>query len=505
MNIALRVDAGHKIGTGHFMRCLTLADILVRRGACCVFLCRQLPPHLVQVLELHGHSLFNLPARDKETSDGDLKHAEWLDAPQSSDAADCLSVLQGRQWDWLVVDHYAIDWRWETLLRSAVRGIFVIDDLADRRHECDLLLDQNQYHDMQSRYDGKVPSFCRLLLGPRFALLREEFHRLRLSIPSRGKQVKRLLVFFGGIDEHNFTGRALAAVSGVTEIALDVDVVLGALHPQRVEIEALCQRHGYRCHLQTTQMAELMARADLAIGAGGTATWERCSVGLPTLALSTADNQVLQLADAASQGLVYTMAEGEDVQSRISLHLQALMQNPALRALISNKGMAAVDGLGGQRVAACLGVSGVKMREAERRDSDALYRWRNHPSIGIVSRSIGEIAWEDHKRWFAGVLVDPRRKLLIGELGGEPVGVVRFDLEESGQAEVSIYLIPDAVLRCRGADLLQSAEDWIIRNCANTLRLHAQVKGSNKRSNGLFMAAGYEIDSTRFLKKLREL
>jgi hypothetical protein len=252
-------------------------------------------------------------------------------------------------------------------------------------------------------------------------------------------------------------------------------------------------------------MAELMASADLAIGAGGTATWERCSLGLPTLALSTADNQTRQLADAASQGLVYTLLEGEDLQADLTLHLKALQQNPALRALISNQGMAAVDGLGVQRLAAHMRCTGILMRVAQLQDSAALYRWRNHPSIRAVSRNTEEIAWEDHCRWFTSVLADPRRQLLIGEQDGAPAGVVRFDLEEGGGAEVSIYLVPDATSRCRGSDLLQSAESWIIRHCADVHWLHAQVKGSNKRSNGLFMAAGYDIDNTRYSKKLHEL
>lgn len=505
MNIVLRVDAGQKMGTGHFMRCLTLADTLAQRGARCVFLCRQLPPHLEQLLERNGHALRSLPARENDTPDTELAHANWLGTTQVTDAEDSLEALLGQTWDWLIVDHYALDWHWETRLRPTVRRILVIDDLADRRHECDLLLDQNVYQDMLSRYDGKVPQACQLLLGPRFALLRDEFRRLRVNLSPRAEVIRRVLVFFGGVDEHNFTGQALAAVSGIAQAGVEVDVVLGALHPQRAAIETLCQHQGFHCHVQTTRMAELMASADLAIGAGGTATWERCSLGLPTLALSTADNQTRQLADAASQGLVYTLQAGEDFQADLALNLKALQQNPALRALISNQGMAAVDGLGVQRLAVRMGCTGIDMRAAEPQDSAALYRWRNHPSIRAVSRNTGEIAWEDHCSWFASVLADPCRKLLIGEQDGAPAGVVRFDLEEGGQAEVSIYLVPDATSRCRGSDLLQSAEDWIIRHCADVHWLHAQVKGSNKRSNGLFMASGYDIDNTRFSKKLHEL
>lgn len=504
MNILFRVDASERIGTGHFMRCLTLADTLAQRGAHCVFLSRQLPVHLEQLLQRQGHVLRRLPVRKADTCDTDLAHASWLGTGQADDAVDSLAASLGQSWDWLVVDHYALDWRWETPLRQVARRILVIDDLADRRHDCDLLLDQNQYHDMRVRYADKVPQACRLLLGSRFALLREEFRRLRENLPPRRAEVQRILVFFGGVDACNFTGQALTALIEIAQEGLEVDVVLGAQHPQRAAIESLCQTQGYRCHVQTSRMAELMASADLAIGAGGTATWERCSLGLPTLVLSTADNQARQLADAAAQGLVYAPDSSADVQATLALHLQALRHNGALLQLISCAGMAAVDGWGAERLALRMGCSGVSMRLARAEDSEHLYRWRNHPSIRAVSRNSDEIAWADHSRWFAAVLADPCRKLLIGQQDGKPVGVVRFDIEGE-QAEVSIYLVPDAPVCCRGGDLLQGAEDWFVEHCREVRQLHAQVRGGNLRSNGLFIAAGYEVDNTLFSKKLHQL
>lgn len=505
MNIALRVDAGQKIGTGHFMRCLTLANTLKQRGARCIFLSRHLPQYLAQILEDQGHTLCSLPARNDGIFDTKLAHASWLETTQQADAADSLEVLRKQEWDWLVVDHYAIDATWETQLRPAVRRILVIDDLADRQHDCDLLLDQNFYRDMHTRYEQKVPKGCGLLLGPRFALLREEFRTLRSERQRPEGDAGRILVFFGGVDEHNFTGQVLSALACMPEKQIYVDVVLGALHPQRDVIQALCHLRGYNCHVQTTQMAELMLSADLAIGAGGTATWERCCLGLPTLALCTAQNQAHQLEDAARQGLVYSIELNQDIHGSLVLHIGALLENPSLRAFISGQGMSAVDGSGGLRIASRMGCTGVTMRAANSQDSAALHRWRNHASIRAVSRSVEPISWEEHCAWFNDVQANPRRKLLIGEREGEPVGVVRFDLEDSGQAEVSIYLVPDASFRCRGSDLLQSAENWISRHCTNVLWIHAHVKGTNKRSNGLFIAAGYDIENTRFLKKLHDL
>lgn len=486
------------------MRCLTLANTLSQRGAITHFISRHMPQHLLQLLTRQGHIFLALPPHDDECFKGDLKHSAWLGVTQELDARDCLTALKGKSWDWLVVDHYALDWRWEFILRSMVDKLLVIDDLADRQHDCDLLLDQNLYHDMPERYTGKVPASCQLLLGPRFALLRDEFRHMRKHLTSRHEAVQRILVFFGGIDAHDFTSKALIALADIIRPDMEVDVVVGAQHSQLASIEALCKSRRYHCHVQTSQMAELMAAADLAIGAGGMTIWERCCLGLPTLAVSTADNQFLQLADAATQGLVYVPEVTADIQATFVRHTVALLENMALRKLISAAGMAAVDGHGAQRVATYMGCTGVEVRPAQLQDSGDLHRWRNHPSIRAVSRNTTPIAWTEHSRWFNAVLSDPCKKLLIVLQKGVPVGVVRFDIK-GVKAEASIYLVPDAQSSCRGRDLLQSAEQWFAKHCPEVATLHAHVMGANIRSHRLFMGAGYIIDNTLFSKKLHKL
>lgn len=505
LNVAFRVDASEKIGTGHLMRCLALANALQQRGVRTCFFSRHMPDNLLHLIIQQGHVFQRLSALDDGAPCGERLHSSWLEVSQETDARECVGALYGKHWNWLVVDHYALDARWEGALRQIVHKILVIDDLADRQHDCDLLLDQNLYLDMSARYVGRVPERCQLLLGPRFALLRDEFRQLRESVAPRQGAVKRVMVFFGGVDAHNFTGKALdALVSMEATKGLHVDVVLGAQHAFRETIEALCLRQGYYCHVQTGRMAELMAASDLALGAGGTTTWERCCLGLPTIAVSTADNQSVQLADAATNGLVYSPNFSGDVREAFVQHLGALLENDALRQLVSSLGMIAVDGGGVQRLVARMGCTGVEVRVALPTDSEHLHRWRNHPSIRAVSRNTGLIAWEDHCRWLNVVLEDPRRKLLIGLREGESVGVVRFDIE-ADQAEVSIYLVPEARVTCRGAELLQMAEKWLVVNCPEVRVLRAHVMGANKRSNGLFMAAGYDVDNTLFSKKLHEL
>lgn len=498
--IAIRVDASSQIGTGHFMRCLTLADGLKQRGAQIRFVSRELPEHLRDMLAAKGIELILLGSNASPVSTDDLAHANWLGTSQAQDAQVTIQALSGQSWDWLIVDHYALDFRWESILRQTAKRILVIDDIADRQHDCDVLLDQNFYADMQTRYTGKVPAHCQLLLGPRYALLRDEFRQLHEQIKPRNGPVKRVLVFFGGVDADNYTGRAIEALAEIGIEGLHVDVVIGAQHPCREQIKAVCVQHGFICHIQTDKMAELMASADLAIGAGGSATWERCCLGLPTLVIGTADNQKKQIADAAEEGLLYAPM-GDDLVSAIKNHTKALLENDHLRRLISLRAIQAVDGRGVLHVIGNMGCSGIVMRVANANDSAKLFEWRNHPSIRSVSRNSGPITWNDHQKWFASVMNSNDRVLLIGMDDKDPVGVVRFDKQEE-VAEVSIYLVPDANHSGRGRNLLLSAERWIKGKRHDIKYIRASVLDGNEPSQRLFLGADYQVETTHYMKQL---
>ncbi len=483
------------------MRCLTLADALKQRGAQIRFASRHLPQHMRGMLAAKGHEFAPLESAKNNAALGELAHAPWLGVSQAQDAAGSMQALSDRNWDWLIVDHYALDFRWESMLRQTARKILVIDDIADRQHDCDILLDQNLYADMNSRYGGKVPAHCQLLLGPSYALLRDEFRQLREQIKPRNGPVKRVLVFFGGVDADNYTGRAVEALSEIDISGLHIDVVIGAQHPCGEQIKAVCVQHGFICHVQTDKMAKLMVSADLAIGAGGVATWERCCLGLPAMAICVADNQRHQIADAASEGLLYAPElEGELIPA-IRRHVSVLMENSYLRQAISRNGMRAVDGRGVLRVIGNLGCSGIEIRVARQDDSEKLFEWRNHPIIRAASRNSDIINWEDHQKWFASVLASTDKLLLIGQREGLPVGVVRFDIQ-GDEANVSIYLVPDITQSGQGRELLQSAEYWFAANRPKIKKISAYVLGGNERSQRLFLGAGYQVESISYSKRL---
>lgn len=351
MRVAIRVDASREIGTGHFVRCLTLADALAARGVHVRFVSRQLPQHLAVMLPAKGHEYAPLEPVLPGALAGDLVHSHWLGTSQNVDAQATAAALGDQTWDWLLVDHYALDARWESEVRATARKIFVIDDLADRTHDCDGLLDQNYYENLGSRYSAKVPAHCQPMLGPRFAILRDEFRSLHDRVAPRTGPVKRVLVFLGGVDADNYTGRAIDALCATGLEGLTGDVVIGAQHPQRGQIESTCQERGLTCYVQTERMAELMAFADLAIGAGGSATWERCCLGLPTLTVSLSHNQVAIAEGLDSLGAGRYVGSQEvasvSVLQKAIIHLR---YNAHELRRISEKALATVDGRGVDRV-----------------------------------------------------------------------------------------------------------------------------------------------------------
>jgi RimJ/RimL family protein N-acetyltransferase len=248
-------------------------------------------------------------------------------------------------------------------------------------------------------------------------------------------------------------------------------------------------------------MAELMADADLAIGGGGTAIWERCCLGLPTLSLCVASNQRRQIENAAAVGLLYAPSDDGDLMGVLKRHILALLENASLLKHMSTTAMRIVDGRGVVRVTSVLSVSDIEMRKASVSDSLKLFEWRNHPAIRSVSRSSGPIAWESHQLWLTTVLADKDRELLIGYIENEPVGVVRFD-KEGDAAEVSIYLVPEGGFIGQGRSLLSSAEQWLKENRFDIKRVRASVLGGNEPSKRLFLGAKYRLESTSYLKEL---
>ncbi len=491
LQIAFRTDANQEIGTGHFMRCFTLANELIEQDAEISFVSRDLPSHLQNMLIERSIKYHSLPISNDSYTLDELAHSEWLKTSQTNDANMTIELLNSVNWDWMIIDHYALDYRFEKQMRGITKHIMVIDDLADRAHDCDVLLDQNFYHDQQQRYEGKLPINCRQLLGPSHALLRQEFTKMHPLVNARTGNIGKILVFFGGVDAGNLTGTALNILIGMN-IGVDVDVVIGFQHPRKEEIIQFCKIYKFNIYVQTTDMPALMAQADLAIGSGGTSIWERCSMGLPSICIVSADNQREQIEELNNANLIIAPHQFDNTFDFLPSIIKNLISQPEILQDISSRSLKMVDGLGAVRVASALKVHRLQLRLVETKDAKNIFQWRNHPQVRENSTNHGLISWEEHSEWFNKRISNLDGPLLIGEIENKPVGVVRFDIIKSS-AEVSIYLVPDVKIKGLGGCLLEKAEMWLNFHYPNISKLHAKVLFNNEPSKRMFAKLNYSL------------
>lgn len=356
MRITFRTDASLQIGTGHVMRCLTLAKAMAAGGAECDFICREHPGNLMDFIRGQGfttHPLTLLPETGRSGSAPETAHDHWLGASRHQDAEACRPLLLKRPPDWLITDHYALESRWEQALAPHYRKLLVIDDLADRTHVCDALLDQTLGRATED-YRSLVPNRCQLLCGSSYALLRPEFAALRsYSLQRRaGAPLGELLINMGGVDKDNVTGQVLAALL-TSPLPKDcrITVVMGSTAPwlEQVRQQASELPWPNRVLVGIGNMAQLMADSDLAIGAAGTTAWERCCLGLPALMLVLADNQQKVAQSLADTGAAAVIPAGEMALQLAAWMGRLLATSGALEAM-SQAAMQVVDGDGARRI-----------------------------------------------------------------------------------------------------------------------------------------------------------
>jgi UDP-2,4-diacetamido-2,4,6-trideoxy-beta-L-altropyranose hydrolase len=489
MNVVIRADASEILGAGHVMRCLTLADAIKAKNAQVAFICQELPGHLCGLIEANGYPVHRLaPGREDHQS---IKSIDW-----QSDAAKTKAILKSidGEIEWLVVDHYGLDKKWESEVACCVNQIMVIDDLANRPHQCNILLDQNYFAVEErptQRYVGLVPEDCETLLGPKYALLRDEFPGAVGKIHQA--KTRRVLVSLGGSDSHNVTSRVISALEGVDAETLKVDVVVGQSNPLRDEIEKKCNLlANFNFHCQVSNMATLIANADLVIGAGGITTWERCCLGVPSLVITIADNQVRSTEALAKDGYVIYLGDQAGISTEnLQATINCVLNNDALRNYMGRRSQSLVDGQGAARVINTLFSKPISLRAATSEDSEKVFTWRNEPEVRRVSMNPAEIDRDSHELWFQQKLKDPDAAFLIGEAEGEPVGVLRYEMKGE-LATVSIYLAPDKRGQGFGSKILAAGKQWLQKHQPHVKTIEAQILHQNKSSWSVFQKSGYE-------------
>lgn len=475
LRVAIRADASVLLGTGHLRRCLSLARALAACGAEPVFLLRALDDVARGVL-------------------GDQPFAvHWLQGGGDGDAAQCARALSDTPPAWTVVDHYGLDQRWHDEVREQLGcRIAVIDDLADRPLGPDLLIDHNDPQAAQ-KYAGRLARQCKILAGPEFALLDPVYasaERYGFNL-----QVRSIGIFMGGTDPRGHCLIALRACREGLGFGGPIEIVCSRSSLSYQALAEECAKWpGTRLVDGLAALAEFFARHDLQIGAGGGATWERCCIGVPSIACLTAPNQLATLPRLAQLGALVWAREEGGLQASIAAGAEDLLRDPQGRRRLGETASRLVDGKGALRVAAVLAcAAGAEFtpREAAAGDENLLLEWANDPVVRANAFNPDPVLARGHAEWFKARLADPVRcRIFILEApNGIPAGQVRFEHRQEAW-EIGYSVAPAFRAIGLGVGLLRAALSAFAGR-AGECALVGRVKLDNDTSAKVFRRLGF--------------
>jgi len=506
--VAFRCDASTIIGTGHVSRCLTLADELTQDGGKCHFICRPYSSDMMDLIQQRGHTVHIMSPATRPVDKTD--HTTWLGTTLHEDAAETRSILNDIEPSRVVVDHYSIDSNWEAEAISARTPLLVIDDLANRPHVCDILLDQNlgrAAHD----YLPLTPAGTTLLAGPEYALLRPEFSIFRNESLARRRnpELKHIVVSLGGANPNGVTQDVVSALSNLSSrYALRLTVIMGVSAPGYDAVLHAAQS----AHIPVNvikgcdNMAQRLVAADLVIGAAGGSAWERACLGAPALHLILAENQASAARTMQEMGVSKLVGDVRENRwsERLVEEIQEISSHDLAR--LSATSSKICDGLGAKRVAELISNSRWHTHKATLEDAEMIYRWRNDAGATRFYRNPETPIYRSHLAWMQGALRDASKTLLMVTLDGVPVGHVRFDVcrQNSECATIGICIDPDR----RGLGLGPRVLSEGLKAAAPSFReIVAEVHLENAASIHLFSRAGFlsEREDSHFLQMRRHL
>jgi UDP-2,4-diacetamido-2,4,6-trideoxy-beta-L-altropyranose hydrolase len=506
--VVFRVDGSYAIGLGHVKRCLALAHALRELGARVVFVSRPLDAAFDSLWASSDVPLLRLPKVDTSneshpTMPDDSLHTNWLGVDWRQDARETIECLRNIRADWLVVDHYALDARWHEFVKQALGvKLLAIDDLANRKLAADVLVDQNWAQDYSKKYATYLSRNTRRLLGPRYALLSKAYRDAPRNMLNQ--TVKSIGIFMGGTDVGNASAQALKACRSAKFTGV-VEIVTTNANPQ---LHALAQTCALDAQAKLTvdelNLIDFLSRHGLYIGAGGGATWERCCLAVPTIALALADNQVAVVEELNNLGALLAARFSSENTNRLpSLEhaISQLLSDLSKRHSLAKLAGTLVDGYGALRVGiVCLGHQ-LYLRRASMNDAKLLFDWRNHPAVRAVSRDQKVMNLSDHLSWFEHALSDSSRLMYVAEIGGLVVGSIRFDQHSADTYEVSLYTNPALVGLGLGQRMLDVGTRELTER-TQAKHIVAEVLPGNESSGRLFTACGYRGGPYNFRKNL---
>jgi len=467
--LVIRADAGPGMGAGHVMRMIALGEAWRDGGGSVTF-----------VSDIAARAL-----QDRIHAEGFSFEAPGGTHPEAADNEFLLNATTNG--DRIVLDGYHFDENYMMTLHDAGRTVIVMDDINDReRYPVSAIVNQNVDAE---EYEYEALPDTLVLRGPRYALLRSEFLNCKTPCTDAEPDVTNVLVSFGGEDSGNRTAATLEALKGASAGTLRVRVVLGALYRHGTALENILPSLPFECvcSYSVDNMPELMAWADVAIGAAGSTCWEMCHLGLPMLLAVVADNQ-RGIADGLARIGVARVVDSFDVAT-----VASFLGDFELRNRAAALGPQMIDGLGSKRLAKAIISCNLTLRKASADDWEHLLAWRNDPVSRRFSFQSGEVGEAGHRAWLAGKLVDDNCLFLIAEDLGVPAGQVRFDVE-GNEMTVSLAVAPP--FRGRGIGKVMLAKAC---NMAFTLfpraRVVALVKKVNVSSVSVFEGSGFvEVD-----------
>lgn len=474
----IRTDATPQTGAGHFMRCLALAHASRERG--------------IKVIFAVSHDS-SVPFPDKIPSDLEIKK---IYAPRGSreDAEETVKLAEKTHSSWIILDGYHFDTAFQKVIKDSGIRLLVIDDYAHAGfYYADIVLNQNMYA-RPDLYEGRHAG-TRLLLGTRYVLLRPEFRKWCTWQRVITDPVKKILVTMGGSDQSHASLKVLRALQCIDDPYLEVRVVTGFHNPDCRQLEE--ERKNCRFNLtfidNASDMAELIAWADVGISAAGSTSWELAFLGLPSLLVSLSQNQV-PVAQVLDEKKVSKDLGVFETVSKNSLqeHLLELMNSQMLREQFSRNGRLLVDGFGPDRVIMEMSSSELHLQPVTKDDCMQIYSWINDPEVRSNSFSDRFIPLKEHKQWFYKRLSDPSCVyFLVINCENTPLGQVRFDINGK-DAVISVLIAKES----RGMKLGQRA---IILALESLFRIqpvdniHAYVKAENIRSLNAFKKSGFRF------------
>jgi UDP-2,4-diacetamido-2,4,6-trideoxy-beta-L-altropyranose hydrolase/UDP-4-amino-4,6-dideoxy-N-acetyl-beta-L-altrosamine N-acetyltransferase len=510
MRVVFRVDASLEIGSGHVMRCLALAEILKENGANVEFICRKHNGNLISNIISKGFSVLELKNDIASKQKHKLPHSHWLGSSQKQDSEDCLNFLKQSRVDWLIVDHYGIDEEWQIYLKGNYQKLMVIDDLADRNHQCDLLLDQT-FNRQKKDYKDLVPESCELILGSQFALLRKEFNNLRnYSLDRRRAPVfKELLINMGAMDNLNTTRMVLEGVGNCNlPKDINVTVVMGGLSPHIESIQELAKKIAYRVvvKVEVNNLAEIMANSDIAIGASGTTTWERCCLGLPSIQFVAAENQIYLAENLSNMNIIKLVKEASELKDLLEYSSDWISN-------VSNSAQNICSGRGVYKIFNKLSDLKINLDNfgevilenyvnTSMKDQDLILSMRNHSSIRKFMFNQKEISRDSHIKFIKALSEKADIRYFLVKINERVIGSINFSqINVNKSVEFGIYTNPFEKNNNTGR-ILEAAASNFAFNKLGVKKISLKVLADNKRAINFYKKSGFVLsNSKKFNKK----